>query len=196
MNTKQLILQRVQESLQVKQHILESPELIEKIHKAANLVLACYKMNQGCLFFAGNGGSAADAQHLAAEMVGRFQLERRALSAEALNVNSSTLTSVANDYGYEHVFERAIEAKGKKGDVFVGISTSGKSQTIILAMQKCKEIGITTIGMTGMKEAPMDAFSDVCIKVPAEITARIQEAHILIGHILCEIVEQELFGNA
>lgn len=144
------------------------------------------------IFFLGNGGSAADALHLAAELVGRFEQERRALPALALTENASNVTAIANDYSYEAVFARQIEALGKPGDVAVGISTSGKSPNVLAALRSAKKLGIITVGMTGQSGNAMGALVDYCICVPSSRTARIQEAHILIGHILCEIVERYL----
>jgi D-sedoheptulose 7-phosphate isomerase len=143
----------------------------------------------------GNGGSAADAQHLAAELVGRYQHERRALPALALTANTSTLTAIGNDYSYERVFARQLEALGSPGDVAVGISTSGKSPNVLSAMRTAKEIPVTTVGMTGMQGGDLAGLADYCICVPSEQTPRIQEGHILIGHILCEVIEQKFVGE-
>lgn len=145
----------------------------------------------GKLLFCGNGGSAADAQHLAAEFVGRFVKERRPLPALALHANTSTLTAVANDYGYDAVFEREVRAHGRRGDVLIAISTSGNSPSIVRAAQAARDMDLITIGMTGAEGGKLKSLCDRCLCVPSTITARIQEVHILLGHILCELVEAE-----
>ncbi len=150
--------------------------------------------NKGQLLFCGNGGSAADAQHIAAELSGRFYIDRPPLNAEALHVNTSYLTAVANDYGYDEIFARLVEAKGKEGDVLFGLSTSGNSKNIVKAFVKGKKMGMHTIALTGQKNSKISELADLCIKVPSEDTPRIQECHILIGHIICELIERELFG--
>ena len=146
----------------------------------------------GKILLCGNGGSAADAQHIAAELVGWFEKKNRpAIYAEALTVNSSSLSAIANDWGYEHVFERQVEAKGKKGDALIGISTSGNSASVLNAMKKGRALGLLTVGMTGQnRQSAIAALCDRCIFVPSTSTPRIQEAHILIGHILCEQIEK------
>ncbi len=189
-----MIEQILKESIKVKEKILNDKTFIEKIKKTASLIVECYKRN-GKVLFAGNGGSAADAQHLAAELVGRFYLDRKGLKAEALSVNTSSLTSISNDYGFASIFARQIEANGDKGDVFIAISTSGNSPNIIEAIKVCKEKGIIVVGFTGNSGGKMKDMCDILINVPSEITPRIQEAHITLGHIICEIVEKELFGN-
>ena len=146
------------------------------------------------ILFAGNGGSAADAQHLAAEIVGRFEKERSGLAALALTTDSSTLTSIANDYGFESIFSRQLEALGQEGDVFIAISTSGNSANLVRAVEVAKAKGLVTIGMLGKNGGDLKALVDECLIVPSENTARIQEAHILIGHILCQLVEESLFS--
>jgi len=144
------------------------------------------------ILFCGNGGSAADAQHLAAEFVGRFQKERKALPATALTVDTSILTAIANDYGYETIFKRQVEALGQAGDVLVGISTSGNSANVLSAMYAAREYGLMVIGMTGMGGGKMAEICNVCLAVPSEVTARTQEMHIMIGHILCELAEADI----
>lgn len=146
------------------------------------------------IFFMGNGGSAADSQHLAAEFVGRFQKERRALPSVALTTDTSILTAIGNDYGFDKVFARQVEALAQPGDVVVGLSTSGNSANVLLAMQAAREQKALTIGMTGRTGGKMAEVCDLCIKVPSDITARIQEAHALIGHIICQIAEGEIAG--
>jgi D-sedoheptulose 7-phosphate isomerase len=150
--------------------------------------------NGNCVFFMGNGGSAADSQHLAAEFVGRFQKERRGLPAVALTTDTSILTAVGNDYGFDAVFARQVEALAKAGDVVVGLSTSGNSANVLKALQAAKAVGAVTVGLTGRSGGRMAEVCDLCIRVPADVTARIQEAHILIGHIACELVDEEAGG--
>ena len=145
------------------------------------------------VFVMGNGGSAADAQHIAAELSGRFFKERKPLFAEALHVNTSFVTAVANDYGYDHIYSRMVEAAGKNLDILIGISTSGNSKNVVNAILKAKEIGMFTVGFTGESSCEMDQICDTMIKIPSINTPRIQEAHILIGHIICQLIEEELF---
>ena len=147
------------------------------------------------MLFCGNGGSASDAQHIAAELSGRFYADRPPLYAEALHVNSSFMTAVANDYGYEATYARMVEAKGRKGDILVGISTSGNSPNVVKAIQKAKEIGMTTVGFTGKNGGEMRDICDIMICAPSDDTPRIQEAHILVGHIICQLIEQEMFPD-
>ncbi|MDU4961152.1 MAG: D-sedoheptulose 7-phosphate isomerase [Sporomusaceae bacterium] len=142
------------------------------------------------IFFCGNGGSAADCQHLAAELVGRFQKERRGLPGIALTTDTSILTAVGNDYGFDQVFARQIEALAREGDVVVGLSTSGNSPNVVKAITAARGLGAVTVGMTGETGGQLDTSCDVCLKVPSSVTARIQEAHILIGHILCELIDE------
>ncbi|SFM05417.1 D-sedoheptulose-7-phosphate isomerase [Pelosinus propionicus] len=168
---------------QVRQHCIPSIEKMVSLCKEAVL-------NGRTVFFCGNGGSAADSQHLAAEFVGRFVKERRGLAAVALTTDTSILTAVSNDYGYEQMFSRQVEALVRAGDVLIGLSTSGNSQNVILAIHKAKQLGAITIGLSGGNGGKMVEACDVCITVPDKVTARIQEAHILIGHILCEIMDE------
>lgn len=144
----------------------------------------------GHLFFCGNGGSAADAQHIAAELVGRFLKERKALAATALSCNTSTMTAVGNDYGYDVIFSRQIEGLAKAGDILFAISTSGNSKNVVLAVEAAKAMGVRTIGLTGSKGGKLDALCDTCIKVPSDHTPRIQEMHIAVGHMICEIIDE------
>lgn len=184
----------IRQSISVKSHILNDPEFIYNIkHTAGAIIHALKKRNT--IRFCGNGGSAGDAQHIAAELSGRFYFDRPPLDAEALHVNSSYLTAVANDYGYDVVYERMVEAQGKKGDVLVGLSTSGNSENVLRAMKKAKELGMVTVAFTGQGGGKMAEFADFLIAVPSTDTPRIQEVHILIGHIICEIVEEELFKH-
>lgn len=189
-----MIEERILESIKVKEKIIGDRELIKRIDSAATKILECYKKGKKVLC-AGNGGSAADAQHIVAELVGRFYLERPALKAEALNTNTSTITSIGNDYDYSKIFSRQIEANGDKGDIFIGLSTSGNSKNIIEAIKVCKEKGLIVIGFTGESGGQMKDLCDILINVPSKDTPRIQEAHITIGHIICEIVEKKLFAK-
>lgn len=190
-----VIESRLQESLSVKEKMYRSPDLLKSINEVVEIILTCYREHSGRVFFAGNGGSASDAQHLAAELVGRYYLDRKALDSEAITTNSSTVTAIGNDFGYDKIFERAVEGKGREGDVFIGISTSGNSKNIVKALTKCKEMNIKTVGFTGEKAGLMDTLCDVVIKIPSKDTPRIQEGHILAGHIICEIVEKEMFPD-
>lgn len=193
-NAPEFITQRIAESIAVKQNILENPYLMAHIEQTANLLTQTFA-GHGKVLLCGNGGSAADAQHIAAELSGRFFLDRPALFAEALHVNTSFLTAVANDYGYESVFARMVQAVGKKNDVLIAISTSGNSPNVVRAAQQAKEQGMKVVGMTGEKSGQLANLCDFCLQIPSSITPRIQEAHILIGHIWCEWVEQQLFGT-
>jgi len=187
------IKELISASIKVKQDILGDEKLMHEICEINTLLKERF-LADNKLLLCGNGGSAADAQHLAAEFSGRFKLNRSPLFAEALHVNSSAVTAIANDFGYEEVYSRMIESKGRKNDVLIGISTSGNSKNIVKAVAKAKEIGLTVIGLTGSKEGEMDQYCDHLIKVPSDDTPRIQEAHILVGHIICEIVELKLFA--
>ena len=163
--------------------------LISEIDGASRLITECLHSGAKVLW-AGNGGSAADAQHMAAELVGRFVTERRGLPSIALTTDTSAMTAISNDYGFSEVFVRQIEALGNSGDVFVGISTSGSSPNIERALTVARERGLKTIGLTGRSGGSMPSLCDVCIVVPSQVTARIQECHILIGHILCQRVDE------
>lgn len=185
---RQDIINRIQASIDVKSLILNDTNLISDIQKVCDTIITCIR-NGGTVYLAGNGGSASDAQHIAAELVGRFYKERKGLSAEALSTNTSILTAIGNDYGYDAIFSRQIEARGKKGDVFIGFSTSGNSPNILKAIEECKKIGLFIIGMTGETGGKMNALCDICLKMPSKDTPRIQESHIMIGHIICEFVE-------
>src|SRR5881409_3322353 len=166
------------------------------IFEAALLITRCLR-NGGKILFFGNGGSAADAQHLAAELVGRFQRERRPLPAIALTTDTSALTAIANDYGYDQVFARQVRALGARGDVALAISTSGRSPSVLHAVEVCRELGIETIGLTGGDGGTLAGLVDLCLRVSASTdAARIQETHILIGHVLCQLVDRRLFGGS
>lgn len=183
----------ISESISVKQFLLEDDRLIDLIGKSADTCTIAFKADKKVLF-CGNGGSAADAQHLAAEFSGRFYTDRDPLFAEALHVNTSYMTAVANDYNYDQVYSRLIKAKGRQGDVLFGISTSGNSPNIIEAMIQAKKQGMITIGMTGATGGKLLTLSDILLNIPSTNTPRIQECHILAGHIICEIVEDNLFN--
>ncbi len=180
------------ESIETKKRMLQKQDLIETIQQVAEVMVTTFR-NEGKVLFCGNGGSAADAQHLAAEFSGRFYYDRPPLNSEALHVNTSYLTAVANDYSYDEVFARLVKAKGRKGDVLVSISTSGNSKNILNAMTAATRIGMINVGMTGETGGQMKVLSDYLLNVPSTDTPRIQEAQIMIGHIICEIVESTLF---
>lgn len=188
-----MIKQRIQESIDVKQTILNDESLVNRIEQAVEMVTTCFK-NGNKVFFCGNGGSAADAQHLAAEFSGRFYIDRKVLPAEALHCNTSYLTAVSNDYSFDIIYARLISGIANKGDILVGLSTSGNSKNIVQAFEKARELGVYTIGFTGEKGGLMKELSDILLNVPSNDTPRIQESHILIGHIICEFVEQAIFG--
>lgn len=188
------IEQNILDSLVVKKDILENKKMIELIGKVAVLTVEAYKRGNKTII-AGNGGSAADAQHMAGEFVSRFYFDRPGLASLALTTDTSILTAIGNDYGYERVFARQLEANGNKGDIFFAISTSGNSKNIIEALKVCKEKGITSIGLTGEKECRMDELCDFMIKIPSNETPRIQESHLMIEHIICAIVEKEIFSE-
>jgi D-sedoheptulose 7-phosphate isomerase len=189
---RKIIEKSFKNSIKLKQSILNSEELVEKIFQASQLISGAFK-NGNKVLFCGNGGSAADAQHLAAEFSGRFYKDRKALPSEALHCNTSYLTAVGNDYGFEYVYSRMIEGIGISGDILVGISTSGNSKNIITAFRSAKKLGMNTVAFTGESGGVMKNYSDLFINVPSSDTPRIQESHILIGHIICEIVESQLF---
>ena len=185
---------RLEQHLQTLQRIADSQPLQAAVAEAVEQIVTCFR-NGGKVWFCGNGGSAADAQHLAAEFSGRFYFDRPVLPSEALHCNTSYLTAVANDYGYEQVYARIISGIGTPGDILVGISTSGNSGNILRAFEVCRGKGIRTIAMTGESGGKMKALADLLLAVPSTDTPRIQEAHITLGHIICELVEQEIFGD-
>lgn len=186
------ITSKIRESINVKSELMQRNDLIQIIEEVANTIIKTYRQD-GKVLLCGNGGSAADAQHLAAEFTGRFYMDRPPLFAEALHVNTSYLTAVANDYAYEEVYARLIKAKGRPSDVLIGISTSGNSENIIRAFTQAQLQGITTVALTGNGGGRMKELADLSINIPSNDTPRIQESHILVGHIICEIVEKELF---
>ncbi|MBF0123573.1 MAG: D-sedoheptulose 7-phosphate isomerase [Candidatus Omnitrophica bacterium] len=178
----------IQESIQVKKDTLEKN--IDVVERAAGVIISSFR-NGGKVLLCGNGGSAADSQHIAAEFIGRFQRERKALPAIALTTDTSILTSLANDYSYDIVFSRQVEALGKKGDILIGISTSGKSANVIKAFEAAKKLGLMTVAFVGHDGGPMGKIADMAVIVPSKVTARIQESHIALFHALCEVVEDE-----
>lgn len=191
MNAK--IQKIISSSIDVKQQILADAAFLQNIEKVVTVVTQAFQSGKKVLF-CGNGGSAADAQHLAAEFSGRFYKDRKALPSEALHCNTSYLTAVANDYSYDVIYSRLLEGVGTKGDVLVGLSTSGNSKNILNAFAVAKTIGITTIAFTGESGGKMKDASDYLINVPSSDTPRIQESHIMLGHIVCELVELNIFG--
>jgi D-sedoheptulose 7-phosphate isomerase len=190
-----IIEKQINDSLKVKLKLLESPDILSKIEKASDEIVKAFRNNRKVLI-AGNGGSAADAQHIAGEFVSRFYFDRPGLPSIALTTDTSILTAIGNDYGFDRIFSRQIEALGMTGDIFIAISTSGKSPNLIEALKTCKKAGILTIGLTGSSGGNMNDLCDICINVPSSETPRIQEAHLLIEHILCCIVEDILFGES
>jgi len=189
------IQKSIKDSISVKNEILNNPLMISEIEKIASATIQAYK-NGNKTIFAGNGGSAGDSQHLAGELVSRFYFDRPALASISLTTDTSILTAIGNDYGYEQVFSRQIEANGNAGDIFFAISTSGNSQNIIQAVKVAKEKNIIVVGFTGKNGGELAKLSDFIIKVPSDSTPRIQESHILIGHIVAELVEKKLFNNS
>ena len=192
MNVLETIKTQMAESARVKQRMLEDDALVGKIEDIAGLIVDAYRSGNKTMW-AGNGGSAADAQHMAGELVNKFTFDRPALSALSLSTDTSIITAVGNDYSFDRLFARQIEAQGRPGDVFIGISTSGCSKNLVEAIQACKAKGIISVAIVGADPCPMDDY-DYVIHVPSTETPRIQECQTLIGHILCSIVEQELFG--
>lgn len=182
----------LEESVALKTTVLSDQNLLLQVEKAVHLIVTAFRNNNKVLF-CGNGGSAADAQHLAAELSGRFYYDRNPLDAEALHVNTSYLTAVANDYSYGEIYSRLVNAKGNTGDILVALSTSGNSENIVKAMEVAREKGMITIALTGRSGGIMKSHADLLLNVPSSDTPRIQEVHITIGHIICELVESELF---
>jgi D-sedoheptulose 7-phosphate isomerase len=185
----------VQASIDVKQAVLNDETLLQTVSDVVEVILAAFR-NGNRVYFCGNGGSAADAQHLAAEFSGRFYTDRKALPSEALHCNTSYLTAVANDYSYDTVYARLLDGIGTKGDVLAGLSTSGNSANIVKAFEVAKRNGITTVAFTGMSGGLLKATSDYLINIPSTDTPRIQESHILLGHIICQLVEEKYFAAA
>ena len=194
MNVEQCIADQIRASISTKQAILSDKGLMRNIAAAAQMIVDAYEQGKKTLL-AGNGGSAADAQHIAGEVVSKFYFDRPGIASIALTTDTSIITAIGNDYGYDKLFSRQIQAQGSAGDVFIGISTSGNSANLVEALRMCGQKGIKTIGLTGFTGGEMDSMCDLCIKVPSGETPRIQESHILIGHIICCIVEEKLFGD-
>lgn len=186
------IQQAIQESITAKQALLDSDPLLDAIAAATDACVKAFRQKSKVLF-CGNGGSAADAQHLAAELSGRFYFDRPPLFAEALHVNSSFTTAVSNDYGYDYVFARMVEAVGREGDILFALSTSGNSPNVLRAIEAARECGMSIIGMTGQSGGKMRERCDILLNAPSSDTPRIQECHMLMGHIICELVEKTLF---
>lgn len=185
--------QGIRASLDTKQSLLEDEVLLRQIVDVGLLMTSALQQGQRILF-AGNGGSAADAQHLAAELVSRFEFDRPGLPALSLSTDTSMLTAIGNDYGYERLFQRQLEAQARRGDIFVGITTSGRSRNILAAFESCRKLGVTSVAMAGLG-GELEPLADHVLRAPSRHTPRIQECHILIGHMLCAQVEKALFGH-
>lgn len=185
---------QIAESIDLKTRVLGDDLMLDNLKKSIEIIVEAYR-NGGKVLFCGNGGSAADAQHLAAELSGRYYFDRPPLNAEALHVNTSFLTAAANDYSFEKAYERMTQALGKKGDVMVAFSTSGNSPNILLALAAAREIGMSTIGFSGQSGGKMHGLCDILFCIPSANTPRVQEVHILMGHIICENVEKSLFSE-
>lgn len=194
MELEQIITEHIRKSISVKESILSNPAIMASIKDAATATVDAYKRGKKTLI-AGNGGSAADAQHIAGEFVSRFYFDRPGIPSIALSTDTSIITAIGNDYGFDRLFERQVHAQGTEGDIFIGLTTSGNSENIVRALHACKEKGIKSIILTGKSGGKASDLCDICIKVPSEETPRIQESHILIAHIICCIVEEELFGS-
>ncbi len=184
----------IQQSISVKQQVLANDELLKAVKNIAETIVDSLKKGNR-IYFCGNGGSAADAQHLAAELSGKFYTDRKALPAEALHCNTSYLTAVANDYSYDVVYARLIDGIGNTGDILIGLSTSGNSANIVKAFETAKNKGIITVGFTGLSGGLMKGLSDYLVNVPSTDTPRIQESHIMLGHIICQLVEENFFSG-
>lgn len=191
---KDFVLKQIKDSLEIKSRILSDDNMINEIVNISSLIIGSYKAG-GKTIIAGNGGSAADAQHIAAEFVSRFYFDRPGLASIALTTDTSILTAIGNDYGFEKLFLRQLQANSGPDDIFIAISTSGNSGNIIEALKYCNNNGIKSVGLTGADGGKMYDLCDVCLKVPSYETPRIQESHILIGHIICGIVEESIFGE-
>jgi D-sedoheptulose 7-phosphate isomerase len=195
MDLLNLLQSRITASVQLKQSLLTNETILQTVTRVAELAAEAYR-NGNKVMWCGNGGSAADAQHLAAELSGRFYYDRAPLNSDALHVNTSYLTAVANDYSYDQVYSRLVHAMCRKGDILIGLSTSGNSGNVVKAFEKAREMGVITVGFTGETGGKMKPLSDYLINIPSTDTPRIQECHMLLGHTLCEIVEQQLFPKA
>ena len=186
------IKSKIEVSVNLKSSLLANTDILNTVNNTINEIVACYK-NGGKVLWCGNGGSAADAQHLAAELSGRFYYDRAPLFSEALHVNTSYTTAVANDYSYDVIYSRLVKAMCVKGDVLIGLSTSGNSANVVKAFEEARSMGVITVGFTGKTGGKMKPFSDILINIPSTDTPRIQECHMLLGHTICEIVEMNLF---
>lgn len=188
----QLLKSRLQASIDLKTSLLSNDAILNTVQQIVQDMVTCYR-NDGKVLWAGNGGSAADAQHLAAELSGRFYYDRPPLFSEALHVNTSYTTAVANDYSYDVIFSRLVKAMGRKGDVLIGLSTSGNSANVIKALEVANEIGMVTVAFTGESGGKMKDLANYLVNIPSKDTPRIQECHMILGHTICELVETELF---
>jgi len=191
---KEYIKNEIRKSYETKQKIYNNDELLSKIEDVAKKCVELYRGDAKTIL-AGNGGSAADAQHIAAELVGRYGFDRPSIPSLALTTDTSNLTAIGNDYGYDQVFSRQLEGMGQKGDIFIGISTSGNSKNIINAFEVAKKKGILSVALVGKDGGEMAKMADIALVVPSDSTPRIQESHILIGHIICDIIEKEIFAQ-
>ena len=192
---EEMIIDRINKSIEVKKNILRDNNLVKKVDLISQAIIKAYKSNRKVILF-GNGGSAADAQHLAGELMNKFYIDRKSLPAIALTVNTSILTAIGNDYSFDQIFSKQLEGIGDEGDIAIGISTSGNSKNVIEGLRFSKKNNLFTIGFTGKNGGNINNIVDICINVPSNDTPRIQEAHIMIGHIVCEIVEKELFKES
>jgi len=192
MDQLSIIKQNIEDSVSLKSKVLADGELLSKVDQLVSAIVECYR-NKGKVLFCGNGGSAADAQHLAAELSGRYYYDRPPLPSDALHVNTSYLTAVANDYSYDQIYSRLLQAMGNQGDVIIGLSTSGNSGNVIEALKVGKEKGMITVGFTGKGGGKMAEHCDILVAIPSHDTPRIQECHLMLGHAICQIVELSLF---
>jgi D-sedoheptulose 7-phosphate isomerase len=191
---KEYIKDQIKKSYETKQEIYNNEDLLNKIEDVAKKCVELYRGDKKTIL-AGNGGSAADAQHIAAELVGRYGFDRPSIPSLALTTDTSNLTAIGNDYGYDQVFSRQLDGMGQSGDIFIGISTSGNSQNIINAFEVAKKKNILSVALVGKDGGQMAKMADIALVVPSQSTPRIQESHILIGHIICDIIEKEIFGD-
>ncbi len=191
---KNYIIKQIADSAATKQALLDNEDFLNLLVEVAHACVDVYK-NGKKILIAGNGGSAADAQHFAAELVGRYGFDRPSLPSLALTTDTSALTAIGNDYGYEYIFSRQLEGLGVEGDLFIGISTSGNSQNVINAFESAKKRGITTVALTGRDGGKMGQMADFAVIIPSNATPRIQESHLLVEHIICDIIEKEIFGG-
>ncbi|MCT4666234.1 MAG: HAD-IIIA family hydrolase [Flavobacteriales bacterium] len=194
MNTAAILSKNLNDSIELKKELLTNPKIAKDLERISSEIIEAYHGGRK-VFFCGNGGSAADAQHLAAELTGRYYFDRPPLFSEALHVNTSYMTAVANDYSYEHVYERMVEASMKPGDILIALSTSGNSENIVRAVNQAKKQGVFTVGMTGESGGKLFESCDLTFRIPSKNTPRIQEAHMILGHTLCEIIEYRIFHN-